>query len=75
MSSFHDNSPLRVFQTVGRGVVVDARGEIRRGVVSEPVGPVQRPGEAVGRHEKRRETRRQDRRGAGLAVQTLRRVQ
>lgn len=62
-------------QIVGRGFVVDPPREIRRGIVSEPVGPVQRSGEAFGRHEKRRETRRQNRRGVGVAVQTVRRVQ
>jgi len=43
--------------------------------VSEPVGPVQQSGKALGRNEKRRETQRQDRRGSGVAVQTLRRIQ
>jgi len=39
--------------------------------VSEPVGPVQRSGKALRRNEKSLETQRQDRRGAGVAVQTL----
>lgn len=62
-------------QTAGRGHLVDPRGEVRRGVVLEPVGPLQRPGKATGRHEDRLETRRKNRRRAGTAVQTLRRVQ
>lgn len=52
--------------------MVDPRGEVRRGVVLEPVGPVQRPGKATGRHEDRFETRWKNRRRASIAVQTLR---
>lgn len=55
-------------QTAGRGHMVDPRGEVRRGVVLEPVGPVQRPGKAAGRHEDCLETRRKNRRRAGIAV-------
>jgi len=40
--------------------------------VSEPFGPLQQSGEALGRNEKSLETQRQDRSGAGVAVQTLR---
>lgn len=59
-------------QIVGRRHVVDSRREIRCGVVSEPFGPLQQSGEALGRNEKSLETQRQDRSGAGVAVQTLR---
>jgi len=39
--------------------------------VSEPVGPLQQSCKATGRNEKSLETQRQDRSGAGVAVQTL----
>lgn len=60
-----------VLQVVGRGFVVETRRKVRRRVVSEPVGPMQRSGETFGRHQKRRETKRQSRRGVGVAVQAL----
>lgn len=37
-----------VLQVVGCGFVVDARREVRRGVVPEPAGPMQRSGETFG---------------------------